>query len=105
MIDVRNLLSNYNFKTRPISIGGLASHSMLDIARGAKDEGFKTLALCKKGREQTYDRYFKSRIRGKENIGCIDETIILGDWKEIIKEDIIKKLINFNTIIVPHRSL
>jgi 5-formaminoimidazole-4-carboxamide-1-(beta)-D-ribofuranosyl 5'-monophosphate synthetase len=78
---------------------------MLDIARGAKDEGFRSLAICKRGREQTYDKYFKSRLRAKENIGCIDESIILNDWKEIIKEDIIKKLINLNTIIVPHRSL
>jgi 5-formaminoimidazole-4-carboxamide-1-(beta)-D-ribofuranosyl 5'-monophosphate synthetase len=105
MIDVRDLISNYNFKSQSISIGSLASHSMLDIARGAKDEGFRTLAICKKGREQTYDKYFKSRARGKENIGCIDDIIILNDWKEIIKENIIKKLINFNAIIIPHRSL
>jgi len=78
---------------------------MLDIARGAKDEGFKTITLCKRGREQTYERYFKSRVRGKESIGCIDENIILNDWKEIIREDILKKLINLNTIIIPHRSL
>ena len=79
MIDVRDLISNYNFKSQSISIGSLASHSMLDIARGAKDEGFRTLAICKKGREQTYDKYFKSRSRGKENIGCIDDIIILND--------------------------
>jgi 5-formaminoimidazole-4-carboxamide-1-(beta)-D-ribofuranosyl 5'-monophosphate synthetase len=105
MIDVKNLLSSYNFKVLPVSIGSLASHSMLDIARGAKDEGFRSLTLCKKGREQTYDKYFKTRTRGKENIGCIDESIVLNDWKEIIKEDILKKLIKFNTIIIPHRSL
>jgi 5-formaminoimidazole-4-carboxamide-1-(beta)-D-ribofuranosyl 5'-monophosphate synthetase len=78
---------------------------MLDIARGAKDEGFKTITLCKRGREQTYERYFKSRVRGKENIGCIDENIILDDWKEVVREDILKRLINLNTIIIPHRSL
>jgi 5-formaminoimidazole-4-carboxamide-1-(beta)-D-ribofuranosyl 5'-monophosphate synthetase len=105
MIDVKNLLSSYNFKVLPVSIGSLASHSMLDIARGAKDEGFRSLTLCKKGREQTYDKYFKTRTRGKENIACIDESIVLNDWKEIIKEDILKKLIKFNTIIIPHRSL
>lgn len=103
MIDAKNLLSNYNFKTRPLSIGSLASHSMLDIARGAKDEGFRTLAICKKGREQTYDKYFKSRVRGRESVGCIDEIIILNDWKEIAKEDVIKKLIASNAIVIPHR--
>jgi len=103
MINVKDLISTY--KSGSTSIGSLASHSMLDIARGAKDEGFRTLAICKRGREQTYDKYFKSRARGKENIGCIDEIIILNEWKEITKEDVIKKLIKSNTIIIPHRSL
>jgi 5-formaminoimidazole-4-carboxamide-1-(beta)-D-ribofuranosyl 5'-monophosphate synthetase len=105
MSNAKDLISKYNFKSQPVSIGSLASHSMLDIARGAKDEGFKTVAICKKGREQTYDKYFKSRARGKERIGCIDEIIILNDWKEIIKEDIIRKLLTTNTIIIPHRSM
>jgi len=105
MKNVRDLLSSYKIKSHPFSIGGLASHSMLDIARGAKDEGFKTLAVCKKGREKTYNKYFKSRIRGKDKIGCIDNIIILNDWKEITKEDNVKKLLAFNAIIVPHRSL
>lgn len=105
MINIKEIISNCNFKDKSlISIGSLASHSMLDIARGAKDEGFKTVAICKRGREQTYDKYFKSRIRGK-NIGCIDETIVLNDWKEMSKEEILKKLLNLNTIIIPHRSL
>jgi 5-formaminoimidazole-4-carboxamide-1-(beta)-D-ribofuranosyl 5'-monophosphate synthetase len=105
MDSMKGLISGYNFKSKAVSIGSLASHSMLDIARGARDEGFRTLAICKKGREQTYNKYFKSRLRGKENIGCIDEIIILNDWKEIVKEDVIKKLITSNAIIIPHRSL
>jgi len=104
MSNVKDLISKYNFKSS-VFIGSLASHSTLDIARGAKDEGFKTLAICKKGREQTYDKYFKSRVRGKEKVGCIDEIIILNDWKEIINENIIKKLLASNAIIIPHRSL
>jgi len=105
MISATDLISRYDFKNRPISIASLASHSMLDIARGAKDEGFRTLTLCKRGREQTYDKYFKTRSREKENVGCIDESIILNDWKEITKDDIIRKLTNLNAIIIPHRSL
>ena len=102
MISVKNLISNYDFKN--LLIASLASHSMLDIARGAKDEGFKTLAICRKGREKTYDKYFKSRIRLKESIGCIDEVIILNDWKEITAENIIKRLTDSNSIFIPHRS-
>ena len=34
MIDVKDIVSKYDFNA--ISIASLASHSMLDIARGAK---------------------------------------------------------------------
>lgn len=87
-----------------ISIGAVGSHSMLDIARGAMGEGFRTVAICKRGREETYDRYFKLRKRGSEYVGCINETIILDDWKEIAEEKVLEKLLGLNTIFIPHRS-
>jgi 5-formaminoimidazole-4-carboxamide-1-(beta)-D-ribofuranosyl 5'-monophosphate synthetase len=102
MIDVRQIISNYK---NSLCICSLASHSMLDIARGAKVEGFRTLAICRRGREMTYDRYFKSRLSGNERIGCIDETMILSDWEETMKEGILRKLVSMNAIMIPHRSL
>ncbi|MDI6798600.1 MAG: DUF1246 domain-containing protein [Candidatus Aenigmarchaeota archaeon] len=82
--DIKEIISNYNPKQ--ISIGSLASHSMLDIARGAKDEGFRTVATCKLGREQTYATYYKTRKRGNKTIGCIDEILrkfCLCMWREM----------------------
>jgi ATP-utilizing enzymes of ATP-grasp superfamily (probably carboligases) len=32
-----------------VKIAALASHSALDVFDGAKDEGFQTIGLCKKG--------------------------------------------------------
>jgi len=63
------------------------------------------LRYVKKGREKTYDKYFKFRRRGDNYIGCINETIILDDWREMANEKILKKLLGLNTIIVPHRAL
>ena len=90
------MVSGYKTAT----IGSLGSHSALDISKGAKDEGFRTLVVCEKGREKTYDRYYK--VDGKE--GVVDETIILDKFNEITKPEIIKKLNNKQTIFLPHRS-
>ena len=83
-----------------VTIGALGSHSALDISRGAKDEGFKTIVVCQKGREKTYDRYFRSR----GSIGVVDETIILDKFSQIANPEIVKKLVEKNTIFLPHRS-
>lgn len=76
-------------------IAALASHSALDVFDGAKDEGFQTIGLCKKGRERPYLE-FKA---------IVDKCIILDDFKDIISEKIQNELINENAIIVPNRSL
>ena len=51
--DIQRMVSGYKTAT----IGALGSHSALDISKGAKEEGFKTLVVCQKGREKTYDKY------------------------------------------------
>lgn len=96
--DIGKLVSGYTTAT----IGSIGSHSALDISKGAKDEGFKTIVVCAKGREKTYDRYYKSSKDGKS--GVIDETIILDRFKDIAKPDIVKKLNDRKTIFLPHRS-
>ena len=87
-----------------VHITSIGSHSELDIARGALDEGFRALAICKKGREKTYDKYYKFRKRGDDFVGCINETIILDDWKDIVSKEILGMLLVHNSIFIPHRS-
>ena len=62
---------------RKLSIAALGSHSALDVCEGAKREGVRTVAVCQKGREKTYQRYYSTRKRGRGSIGCIDETVLL----------------------------
>ena len=45
---------------KKIHIGVLGSHSALEIASGAKQEGFKTVVVCQNGREKTYARYYRN---------------------------------------------
>lgn len=91
--DVLAILKNYNLSE--VKIGMIASHSALDLADGAKDEGFPTVAICQKGRDKTYSRY--KRI--------ITNPQYLDNFGDILKEDVQKKLRDLNTIIVPNRSL
>jgi 5-formaminoimidazole-4-carboxamide-1-(beta)-D-ribofuranosyl 5'-monophosphate synthetase len=70
------------------------------VSRGAKKHGFKTLAVCQKGREKTYTKYYKSREDGR---GCIDETVVLNKFADITKPEVQKKLQEKNTIFVHSR--
>ena len=81
-------------------IATLGSHSALDVCRGAKNEGFKTLVVTEKGREKTYEKYYKTD--GK--LGCVDETITLNKFSDLLKPEVQKKLLDKNSIFVPNRS-
>ena len=83
-----------------ITIGVLGGHSGLDVCRGAKKHGFRTLAVCQKGREKTYTKYYKTRKDGR---GCIDETIVLDNFSDITKPKVQEELRKNNTIFIHNR--
>lgn len=95
--DIQKIIENYDLSN--ITIGVLGGHSALDVCRGAKKHGFKTLAVCQKGREKTYDKYYKTR----DDKGVIDETIILNKFSDIQKKNIVKELQEKNTIFIHNR--
>lgn len=74
------------------TIATLGSHSALQILKGAKDEGFKTLAICLKGREKPYQLF-----------GVADKIITINSYQELPKID--KKIASQNIIFIPHASL
>jgi len=89
------------------TIAVLGSHSALDVCRGAKDMGFKTLVICEKGREKTYAKYYKSdpSLRsGRHSLGCVDDVLVLDKFSDILNEDVQKDLISRNVVFIPHRS-
>lgn len=75
------------------TIATIASHSSLQIFKGAKDEGLRTLAVCKKENKQVYDSF-----------GVVDEYIMIDDYHDWNKE-LEDKLIKKNAILIPHGSL
>ena len=82
-----------------LTIGVLGGHSALDVCRGAKKLGFRTIAVCQKGREKTYSRYFSAR----EGKGVVDEALVLEKFSDILDEKIQRKLREQNTIFVHNR--
>ncbi len=96
--DIKEVLGEYNLNE--VAIGVLGSHSALDICRGAKDLGFRTLVVCQKGRERTYDRYYRT----ENSLGIVDQTIILDKFSDITEERVQKQMRENNVIFIPHRS-
>ncbi|MFC1691819.1 formate--phosphoribosylaminoimidazolecarboxamide ligase [Nanoarchaeota archaeon] len=75
-----------------LKICTLGSHSALQILKGAKDEGFETIAICEKGKEEPY-KAFK----------VADKIISVKSFKNGY-DKIEKQLIKENAIIIPHGS-
>ena len=95
---IKEILESYDKAS--ITIGVLGGHSALDVCRGAKKLGFKTVAVCVKGREQTYAKYYKKREDGR---GIIDEIILVDKFGDIVNRDVQEKLRELNTIFIHNR--
>ncbi len=95
---IQKLVESYDPKK--ITIGVLGGHSALDVCRGAKKHGFRTLAVCQKGRDKTYTKYYKTRGDGR---GCIDTTIVLDRFRDIIKPSVQDQLRDENTVFIHNR--
>lgn len=96
--DIQEVLKGY--KTGNLSIGVLGGHSALDVAHGARKHGFNTVAVCQKGREKTFNKYYKTRADGR---GCIDEVIVVDKFEDVTKPEVQKRLRELNTIFIHNR--
>ena len=77
-----------------VSIATLGSHCALQVLKGAKDEGFKTILLCEKKRERLYRRF-----------KFIDDLILVDSFLEISDDRCESILQENNSILIPHGTL
>lgn len=72
-------------------IATIGSHSALQILKGAHDEGFNTIVICKKGQERLYQMF-----------DVADEIILLDSYSEFpsLEDTLIRK----KAIVIPHGS-
>jgi len=106
MIDRRIIFEKIrDYDLDNVKIGVLASHSALDVADGAVEEGFRTMLYCQKGREKTYTRYFKARRENGRIIrGVVDEYVIYDKFEEMMKKEEQEKMLADNILFIPNRS-
>ena len=89
--EINTILGEYDRKN--ITVGTLGSHSALNIFKGAKEEGFNTVCVCKKKSEIVYKRF-----------PLADQILIVEDFGELLDDKVQNKLRQENTILVPHGS-
>src|SRR5512137_2584506 len=76
-----------------LAIATLGSHSSLNIFKGAKEEGFRTVCICKPKDAIMYRKF-----------PLADELIIVADFTELLDKGLQQKLRNLNAVLVPHGS-
>lgn len=95
-----------SYDASKLTVAVIASHSALDVCDGAVEEGFRTLAICQKGRERTYTEYFRSRRdrNGKIVRGMIDEFVLMEKFKDVMAPNFQQRLRDKNVLMVPNRA-
>ena len=76
------------------SVSTLGSHCSLQVLKGAKDEGLKTLLVCEKKREKLYKRF-----------SFIDELILVDSFSEVLEPKCQSILEQNNAVLIPHGTL
>lgn len=107
MIDRDIVLGNLEkYDLKDAKIGVLASHSALDTCEGAVSEGFRTVAVCQKGRDATFSRYFRAQRSddGTPIRGVVDDVIMLDKFNQIMKPEVQQDIMSRNALFVPNRS-
>lgn len=77
-----------------LSIATLGSHSALQILKGAKDEGLTTVLVCTHDRKSLYNRF-----------NLVDHYVMVDQFSEIGHKEIQQKLIELDSVLVPHGTL
>ncbi|MDR3075623.1 MAG: formate--phosphoribosylaminoimidazolecarboxamide ligase family protein [Candidatus Methanoplasma sp.] len=107
MISREEILANLEgYELGKAKVGVVASHSALDTCDGAVSEGFRTVAVCQKGRDKTFSNYFRTQRDSSGNVvrGVVDETVIIEKFKDVILPDVQESLMRNNVLFVPNRS-
>lgn len=76
------------------SVATLGSHCSLQLLKGAKDEGLRTLLVCEKRRESLYKRF-----------PFIDEMILVDSFTEVLETKCQSVLEQNNAVLIPHGTL
>ena len=85
-----------------MTLASIGSHSALDVAYGASAYGLRNLVITERGREKTYARYYRKQTDPPR--GCVDETLELDAFADILQPEVQAQLLARNVLFVPNRS-
>lgn len=77
-----------------VTIATLGSHCALQVLKGAKDEGLRTLLVCEKKREKLYRRF-----------DFIDEFVLVDSFSDFLDTKYTRLLEKNKAVLVPHGTL
>jgi len=89
--EIESLVEKYDKNS--ISIGTIGSHSALNIFKGAKEEGFRTVCICTPDREIVYKKF-----------PLVDKFIFVENFRNLLDGNVQEQLREMNTILIPHGS-
>ncbi|MFH0860967.1 MAG: formate--phosphoribosylaminoimidazolecarboxamide ligase family protein [Candidatus Altiarchaeota archaeon] len=106
MMDRRTIWKRLeSYDTSKIRIGAIASHSALDIADGATEEGYTPVLYCQRGRERTYTRYFRTQKMGSQALrGCVGEYKVYERFSQLMQKREQQSMREDNVLFIPNRS-
>lgn len=96
----QTLLEGYDLSK--LTLCSIGSHSALEVAYGARAQGLRNLVVTAKGRERTYTEHYARR--GDPPRGCVDETIDLAAFTDLLRDDVQAELRKRNVIFLANRS-
>lgn len=86
-----------------LTLSSIGSHSALEVAAGARMQGLRNVIITARGREQTYARHF-ARSLTQPPRGCVDDTIALERFPDILNPEVQEQLLARNVLFIPNRS-
>ncbi|HTV93312.1 MAG TPA: DUF1297 domain-containing protein [Verrucomicrobiae bacterium] len=86
-----------------LTLTSIGSHSALEVAFGARAQGIANLVITAKGRERTYAEHYRRRETPVPR-GCVDATLDLDTFTDLLNDDVQQALLARNAIFVPNRS-
>ncbi len=94
--EVKGVIEDYGIgEVDEVTIGVLGSHSALEIAYGARQEGLETLVVSERGREKTYTQHYAN---------LFDHVLLVDQFKKMVEPEIQQRMRDLKTVFVPNRS-
>ena len=91
-----------SYDTEQLTLCSVGSHSALEVAAGASAAGLRNLIVTERGRERTYAEHYRKRSDPPR--GCVDDTILLDRFSDILNARVQDQLLHHNVIFIPNRS-